>query len=72
MKLFDTFFIRVVVAAIMVLLFHQINFEGILQSLEVIYINLARTLDPGYSLTIFAQNSLIWIAGISALWFFYR
>jgi hypothetical protein len=72
MKMLDDFLIRLMVALFVVLFFHNFDFLGILQGLENIYINLARTIDPGYTLTLVAQNFLIWIAGISALWFVYK
>lgn len=72
MKILDDFLIRAMVALFIVLFFHNFDFLGVLQGLENIYINLARTIDPGYNLTLVAQNTLIWVAGISALWFAYR
>jgi hypothetical protein len=64
--------IKVILSLFVVLLFHHFDFAGILSGLENIYVNLARTIDPAYTLTLFAQNGLIWLAGISALWFVYR
>lgn len=72
MKTADIFLLRVLIITVAVLFFHSFNYQGILHGLETIYIALARTIDPGYTLTFFAQNFLIWLAGISALWFVYR
>jgi hypothetical protein len=72
MKMLDNFLLRLIIGLFLVLLFHNLDFTGFLQGLEEIYINLARTIDPGYTLTLIAENTLIWIAGVSALWFVYR
>jgi len=72
MKILDEFLIKAMLSLLVVLLFHQFDFAGILSGLENIYISLARTIDPAYTLTLFAQNGLIWLAGISAIWFVYR
>lgn len=72
MKILDDFLIRTIVVLFAVLIFHNFDFLGILQGLETIYINLARTIHPDYTLTYLAQTFLIWIAGVSALWFVYK
>lgn len=72
MKILDEFLVKLTLAACVVLVFHGFDFFGILKILESIYTNLARTIDPTYTLTYVAQTFLIWVAGISALWFVYK
>jgi hypothetical protein len=72
MKTLDDFIIKLIASFLVVLLFHHFDFVGILSGLETIYVSLARTIDPSYTLSLFAQNGLVWLAGIVALGFIYR
>jgi hypothetical protein len=72
MKTFEAFLLRSLLAVVVILFFRHFAFEELLKYFEGIYIALARTIDPGYTLTLLGQNALIWIAGITALLFVYE